>query len=196
MIYYSNNDLIHQALGAANSPVLQGTYTVRVCCVWTTAMNIKTNQMYQTTTATAEQSTNKFQQFIYSKNQIAQFIGLAECEVPHHPVAARNTGNQYSQVILHHLSLIQFTKIIGHLTKQFFWDCWRRLQYMATGPPLCPCVVQCICKHQVTDRGSVVHQKVFLLKRTLVKSLADCICYMSQLILFMCTNSATDRSKT
>ena len=38
---------------------------------------------------------------------------------PHHPVAARDTGNQYSQVILHHLSLIQFTKIIGHLTKQF-----------------------------------------------------------------------------
>ena len=47
-------------------------------------------------------------------------------------------------------------------------------------------------KQKVTDRWSVVHQKVFLLKRTLVKSLADCMCYMSQLTLFMCTNSATD----
>ena len=65
----------------------------------------------------AEQSANNFQQFIFQ--EIAQFIELAECGVPHHPVAARDTGNQYSQVMLHHLSLMQFTKIVGHLTKEF-----------------------------------------------------------------------------
>ena len=54
--------------------------------------------------ATAEQSANNFQQLIFW--EIAQFIGLAECGVPHHPVATCDMGNQYSQVILHHLSLM------------------------------------------------------------------------------------------
>ena len=57
--------------------------------------------------------------FVFRK--VAQFTELSDCGVPHHPVAAWDTGNQHSQVVLHHLTLRQFSKIVEHLTKLLLW---------------------------------------------------------------------------
>ena len=44
IIHYSNSDVIYQALGAANSHIPQGMYSVRAWCVFVeymiTAMNV------------------------------------------------------------------------------------------------------------------------------------------------------------
>lgn len=87
---------------------------------------------------TAEESDKGFKKFIFK--EISQFIKLDECGVPVHPIAAQNTGNKYSQVVLHHLSIKQFSKITGHLTphRTVFWGYWHWPQCMVAGPCLPP----------------------------------------------------------
>lgn len=60
--------------------------------------------------------------------------------MPLHSIAAQNTGNKYSQVVLHHLSIKQFSKITGHLTphRTVFWGYWHWPQCMVAGPCLPP----------------------------------------------------------
>ena len=50
---------------------------------------------------------------------MSQFVQLSECGVPHHPVVALNTGDQYCQTVLHHMTIHQYAKIIQHLTRKF-----------------------------------------------------------------------------
>ena len=66
--------------------------------------------------ATADISVNSFKHFIF--DEISQYVELDECGVLHHPTII-DGGSKYSQVILHHLSLRQFTKIVQHLTAMF-----------------------------------------------------------------------------
>ena len=65
--------------------------------------------------ATEAESAKSFKEFVFKET--SQFIKLDECGVPLHPVAAQRMGRKYSHVVLHHLSVDQFSKITGHLTQ-------------------------------------------------------------------------------
>ena len=56
---------------------------------------------------------------IYIFRMILQFINLTRCGVPHHPIVAARTGDEYCLTMLHHLTLDQFTNIRNHLSKEF-----------------------------------------------------------------------------
>ena len=110
--YYTH--LIDPAPVAAKSPVPQGEYVFCQSLVCVVEMYDNCNLIFFWIGATPDDSIKNLQRYIFGL--MSQFVNLTRCGVPHHPLVAVQTGDEYCLTVLHHLSLNEY---MDHLTKEF-----------------------------------------------------------------------------